>query len=164
MFDPYAGAGGHQPNGFDQLAALYNSFVVTDCHVAVTCVAPSSGTAFLAVGWGPSSAAPTIAGLSCSAAGEKDNNRWWYVPPSPARPSDSTVDLGTFNIANIESKTNIMILADVNYQGGVANDPPAQPQITFALGDFVANASTAQFIVTLTYHAVWKGRRALGPS
>lgn len=35
MYDPYAGVGGHQPRGFDQVMALYDHFLVTYATISV---------------------------------------------------------------------------------------------------------------------------------
>lgn len=132
MYDPYIPAGGHQPYGFDQLAAMYSSYVVTSCHVQVTFSPPSTNDCFLAVGWGPSGQPFDPVGYSFTGAnniGEKDNSRWALLPTAAASVKDYSLDLGTFNIANVESKKQLAILTDINYQGGVANNPPAFPTI-----------------------------------
>ena len=41
LYDPYLGAGGHQPNGFDQLAAMYERYVVVGAKITVMPLAPS---------------------------------------------------------------------------------------------------------------------------
>lgn len=37
IFDPYDAAGGHQPLGFDQMAALYTKWVVIEAEIKVVC-------------------------------------------------------------------------------------------------------------------------------
>lgn len=164
MWDPYTPAGGHQPYGFDQLAAMYNAYVVTSCHISVTLSVPSTADCYFAYAWGPSSAPGAVASFSFTGAnniGEKDNARWFMLPTAQANTKDFTVDLGTFNIGNVESKSNKIILTDINYQGGVGNNPPACPNICFGLGTLATTGSTVTAVVQITYHATWRGRKTL---
>ena len=48
-FDPYGGSGGHQPMGYDQMAALYNHYVVLGSKLVCTFSATSTSSS-LAVG------------------------------------------------------------------------------------------------------------------
>lgn len=44
LYDPDISAFGHQPRGHDQLAAIYNRYLVTGSHIKVTPIAQSTGT------------------------------------------------------------------------------------------------------------------------
>jgi hypothetical protein len=48
LFDPYVPVGGHQPMGFDQLAALYAHYVVDKCHIHIQ-VLPTTAQATPAI-------------------------------------------------------------------------------------------------------------------
>lgn len=165
MYDPYLGAGGHQPYGFDELSPWYNSYVVTAVDVAVTIVAPSEGSAYLGFAWRPSGGSFNPTGLGVSDFAEKDNTRWIYIPPSPAKAADATISLGRFPIARLEGKKESQILAENEFQGTPAGNPASVPQLMFALGSLAgASASTALLVVQLTYHATWRGPKTFGQS
>lgn len=155
MYDPYLGAGGHQPYGFDELSPWFNSYTVSQCEVTVTAVAPNSGSAVLGISWRPSAGSFNPAGLGISDFAEKDNTRWVYVPPQPARFGDNTVALQTFDIAKIEGRTRSQIMTEGNYTGTPAGNPALVPQLMFTLGDVAgASSTTVALVIELTYTAI----------
>lgn len=165
MYDPYLGAGGHQPYGFDELSPWFNSYCVTSCEVAVTAVAPNSGSVVLGISWRPSAGSFNPAGLGISDFAEKDNSRWVYVPVTPARFGDNTVALQPFDIAKLEGKTRSQILTENEFQGTPAGNPASVPQLFFNTADAAGTSgSTCALIVELTYTAIWRGRKTFGQS
>lgn len=165
LYDPYLGAGGHQAYGFDQLTPWYNSYCVTSCHVSILCTTASTDSAFIGIGWKPSVGGFTINGLGVSDMGEKDNARWALVPKVPARASDAVLDLGTFNIAQMEGRTASQIRTEDDYQGTVVGNPTLGPSLMVALGDLGgANGTTANFVITLSYTTTWRGRKTQAQS
>lgn len=165
LFDPYAGAGGHQAYGFDQLTPWYNSYCVTDCHVSVCVSSASTNSTFLGIGWKPSVGTFSINGLGVTDMGEKDNARWVICPTTPARASDSVIDLGTFSVGQLDGKTKKQILNEDDYQGTAGSNPTLAPTIMFALGELGGGANaTANFVITLSYTTVWRGRKTQAQS
>lgn len=162
MFDPYLGAGGHQPYGFDQLTPWFGIYIVESVDVTVTLLAPSTAQTYLSVAWRPSAGSFTIAGLGVNDVGEKDNMRWLHVPQAPAKSSDSTTKIGKFLIHKVEGSTKQICLTEDDYQGTATSNPGRQPRLMFALGDIGGgSASTCQIVVQLEYHTLWRQRKTV---
>lgn len=166
MYDPETIIGGHQPYGFDQMAALYNTFTVTDIEINLHYAAPSDPSCYLVAAIRPSGGTFNPSGLGVQDVVEKDNVRWFMTPETQGQKvGDSTISLGKIPINYVQGVSRKAIIEGTNYSGSVTADPTTVPQFGICLGN-VAGASdpTMVIIVELIYHAIWSGPRTVGQS
>lgn len=165
LYDPYLGAGGHQPYGFDEMAPLYGTYTVTSVSLRITYAVPSDGATYLVVGWRPTNSSFSITGLGVSDVCEKDSVAWFPLPSVPARIGDSTIDLGHFPIHKVEGRTPAQILAEQGYSGTAAANPANVPRFMISSGNLAgASATTCALVIQLEYTTVWRAPNIVGQS
>lgn len=150
LYDPDFTGTGHQPYGFDQLAALYKKYMVSDVLVKVTFMNPGVNGVACAATIQSSQDALALTGYSPEAVGERSNV--WI------RPLNATGDqIVTFQqkvpLNVLEGLTRPQYLADTdNYGANVGSNPTLWTTLRVADGSFVnASASAVTVFVELTF-------------
>jgi hypothetical protein len=163
LFDPDFTFAGHQPYGFDQLAAIYNSYLVTAVTVDMTFTDPAIDGLICAAVVQPSLAATTLAGVSPPTAVE------W---PFTARAFLNNTGeqkvrfLRRFTMEEIEGLSKVQYTAALSQYGAlVSANPTNSPWLRVAVASLDAAASgSARFQVLLTYEVEMYQRSILPQS
>jgi len=158
LFDPNATIGlGHQPRGFDQLAALYNKYVVTSCRIEITPLnknytdlVPVKYTLFASTDATFNPGTPGLDGnweehplrISniCQSGGHQSN-------------TGSTVNPRIVQFIKLKDIINKNPLSDDNSEAAVTTNPVQTAMAFLVAGHGSGNAVTATFQITLTYWA-----------
>jgi len=119
LFDPDLTAVGHQPYGFDQLAALYNRYRVISCGYRINLSMSSADSPFMLA------AMPANTEVTASTGSElRENPRARYITQNPG--AASVYLSGKSYIPNIVGRTKAQYMADDRYQAVVTADPQEQ--------------------------------------
>ncbi len=166
LFEPRSG--GHQPFGFDQMAALYARYKVHKVHVKVETFPTGSGAtlgvAYQLVGiFPPGSAQTTLNVLLAANMGENFNvsSKLWLVNAVQPVTFEATYDIATIaGLTREEFESNIE-----DYSALVSASPTRFPFMEVNLAPVVA-ASGSDFssTVTLTFFAEFWQRISLAGS
>lgn len=164
MFDPDVAAGGHQPLGFDQMTALYNSFYVESSSIEVDQITLNAGTNSAVAGLGHVLvwADTNLSGASswynaherCAAAGGKVR-RW-----------NSTYNY-SFSPLKLKASTKSILARgeDQDTSGSASADPTTQWYWHIELwSEDVSVARVVALNLKVTYNAVWSEPVALASS
>lgn len=114
VFDPDRTGVGHQPYGFDQLAALYNRYRVIGCSYNITAY---NGTTPIRFGALPTNEVPPIGNLDelC----ENPRSRWAIQVPG----GNTKMIKGYVSIPSLTGRTKAQYMADDRYQSTVTGNP-----------------------------------------
>lgn len=163
LFDPNFTGTGHQPNGFDQLAALYNKYYVDK--VDITLLFSTIGsTADICCA---SSLQPistfALAGITVDAATE---NNLVSTAILSASGNSRTVEVKlSVDIPKLLGLSHEQYISDDRYQALVTANPSLGPAITVAIGSYSGVASEAASCqIVLDMHAVFFARKNLSQS
>lgn len=116
LYDPDRTGVGHQPYGFDQLAALYNRYRVISCGYRLNLAV---GTSTQPVILTAMPANIVVTGGSCSEM--RENPRTKYITQNPG--ASSIVLRNKSQIPSIVGRTKAQYMADDRYQAEVTSDP-----------------------------------------
>lgn len=151
LYDPDATIGGHQPQGFDQMAAIYMKYNVYKTHVKIRILNATDSTNCLCVQVKPMGGSYTMASttpdVACETAniividGQKENPSTWEQ---------------TFYIGQIEGVPNSGVTGDISYSAAINGNPALVPTLNLACGNWNAVVNTSiRVAVELTYYARW---------
>lgn len=139
LFDPNLTGVGHQPYGFDQLAAIYNRYRV----IATSyCINAYSGTSPIRFACIPVNDAPPINNLSelC------ENPRAYWKLQYPG--GDTQYIKGKTSIPSLMGRTKQQYMADDRFQAEVTSSP-LEAALLYITGQSMTDSS-ADFTMTLT--------------
>lgn len=159
MFDPYLGVGGHQPYGFDQMAAWYGLYTVYRVSVQIQVISANQAAAALVWRVKPFYATTPFNGLLYEDFLETPNGGAQVASEVFSNNKVQTFDLGTWDINQIEGVDRDKIMDELNYSGTVTGNPLVQPVLQLGCCNAqLINDPSIRVIVTLVYHARWSGR------
>lgn len=159
LFDPDFSGGGHQPYGFDQLAALYNRYRVISCGYRIQ---------LAVVGTGPSimlTAMPSNQNVTAGTGSEiRENPRAKYIVQNPG--ASAVVLSNKVYIPSLVGRNKAQYMADDRYQSLVTSSPNEDAYLniqTFAPSTDLPLGSVAVQIV-MEFTAEFFDMKALGQS
>lgn len=142
VWDPDRTGVGHQPYGFDQLAALYNRYRVIACSYVVSCYAGGSPIRYSVL---PCNAIPPINNVSEMC--ENPRSRFMLQYPG----GNTTMIKGKTYLPALVGRTKAQYMADDRYQAE-KNASPQELALLFITCQTMADAATtANLTVTLEY-------------
>lgn len=157
IFDPDVAVGGHQPYGFDQMAAFYNKYLVTRALVELTLTNPSADGLIFACQVRSPSGAFGVSGNDVDSVAERQGAMVKYINDSGAQ-----VYTLKFDLPNHE----IMGLSPAQYAGQidqtgalVSANPNLMNNIVFAISN-QANSNNESLIVMvrISYDVTYSDR------
>ncbi len=157
LFDPDFTSGGHQPYGFDQIAAWYNRYIVTRVRIELTVTDPSADGLFFGAQIRTTAAAASISNESI---GEHDERQGCMTKPINNTGSQVTVMRFDLPLHEVHGLTQTEWLGDISSHGAtVSNNPAIVSFLSFA----IANASSTtnasvKVLCRLTYDCEFSER------
>lgn len=119
LYDPDFSGGGHQPYGFDQLAALYNRYRVISCGYRLNVGVGTTTVPFIFT------AMPANVNVVATTVSEiRENPRAKYVTQNPG--AGVVVLHGKNYLPSIVGRNKAQYMADDRYQATVLTDPAEQ--------------------------------------
>lgn len=159
MYDPDQTGTGHQPMFFDQLAALYNHYVVIGSKITVKCVPSTSTTVpqFVGVNINDDSSLP--GGVDVNTINEQPDSVFRQIAYAPDKPITITRKWSA------KKRFGGSILANTELQGTPTTDPTEQSFFTLynVAVDGASNVG-CWMTVTIEYIAIWKELKDVGGS
>jgi len=160
LFDPNFTGVGHQPRGFDQMAAFYSKNVVYKVHVQIRVLGQTAGSSpynFLAINVRNSESTYVLSGSKTSdEIQEVSNNTVMAIDPTGV--NNKTFDQ-EFYLADVDGVAREKIFTDIIYEGGSTFNPQRTAYLSVATGnndDIVSQAIRLQ--VNLVMYAKWYAR------
>ena len=160
LFDPNLTGTGHQPKGFDQLAALYNRYRVYKCEYKIT-FAQFSNAVPIYCGVAPTN---TLTGFT-DITDHAEMSESKYVIAVNSAPLLTGSFRGTVDLAKLNGKTRIAYEADDTTQALTTTNPAEQLNLHVLCQtlDNSTNLSVYAF-VQLWYHVEFSDPTQLGQS
>lgn len=156
VYDPNVTGVGHQPYGFDQLAALFNHYRVFKCswHVAF---APSNDRLHIAVG--PVNGSSTFS--SVESLGEFPSAVSRVLGYSGGIPC---VFKGSCYLPRLTGATSVQYRTDDRYSSIVSDNPAEAMNLNIAVYNPSGSTVATSMTITLVYHTEFYDPLVLGPS
>ena len=142
IFDPDRTAGGHQPYGHDQLAALYNRYRVISCNYVLSAYTGSSPIRFGVVPANEVKTFTTVADLI-------ENPRAQYRFQVPG--GDTQVITGKCYIPSLMGRSKTQYMSDDRYQAAFGSSPAELAILNCTALSLAEVGVTVQFQLTLEY-------------
>lgn len=164
IYDCDATGGGHQPSGFDQMAAFYHRYKVNGVRLKLHITDPSvDGIRVVYVVLNPSNTSESLTGDSRDAAAEVQQSGWFDINNSGKQTYTKTCYLPIWKVSGL---TKLQFRADPdNYTGPVTGDPGSLVQFAVAIADLNQNGVGAcTGTVELTYSVMFYQRKFLAQS
>jgi len=160
LFDPNLTGTGHQPKGFDQLAAFYNRYRVYDCDYEITFV-QTSNVIPLYCGAAPTN---TLTGFT-DITDHAETPYCQYLFAVNSNPLQTGKFRGHVDLAKLNGKTRVAYAADDTTQALTTANPAEQLNLHVMLqsSDNSTNVSAFAF-VQLKYHVEFSDPAQLGQS
>lgn len=169
LFDPNLQVGGHQPYGFDQLAAVWKSYTVYGVRIIITSDASNVTTtalngAVMCLRIASSSTlTASLVSLSVEEFREKAGCLVW-----DGEQQGGKLDLGYMSIADIEGVEKNKVMNDNVYTAAVTSSPLLQPEIQFCLssntGAGSALGALRRYNILIDYYVKMYGTTAMTAS
>jgi len=169
LFDPNLQVGGHQPYGFDQIAAVYKSYLTYGVRVIITSdCSNGSPTSLngccLALRVASSSTLTlSIVSLNLEDFREKAGCLVW-----DGEQQGGKLDLGYMSIADIEGCEKAKVMNDNVYAAAVTASPLLQPEVQFCLssntGAGAALGAARRYSILIDYYVKFYGPTTLAQS
>lgn len=162
MFDPDFSVGGHQPGGYDQLMAIYESYCVTEVEYKVIFYNVNTSNAASIVGCQVSDNSSTSGIIGTFI--ENGNCQHTVVSPTTATPVKTLT--GTVDIAKLMGVSRSQLLADDTFWGNSSADPVDQAYLKCftAPMDVGSDGPLVRCSVELKFKAVLMGGRFVSQS
>jgi hypothetical protein len=161
LYDPDFTSTGHQPYGFDQLAALYRRYRVTRCDVDITFSSPTSNNMVAAVTCQSAHGAFSMAGKAVNAVSEKPQTWVGRVNTSGSQKIRFHASLP---IAGLEGVPEATVLSNEAYSAAVTTNPNNPLYVRVAVADHDDASQALVAFVRLTYHCTFYERRTMTQS
>lgn len=156
IFDPDRSGVGHQPYGFDQLAAIYNRYRVISCSWNINAI---SGTSAFRIAALPSNDAPLS--LNMSYICENPRAKWAIQLPG----GDTKTLRGKTYIPSLVGRTKAQYLADDRYQSLTTGSPSELALLNILVKDLQDGVgSGGQCVITMEYTVEFFDANVLGQS
>ena len=158
VYDPDTTVGGHQPQGYDTMATLYNRYIVYGVSIQLE-VFPTQS---------PIPPNPSVVCYRLSSAndgwnfaGKRDIDFLEQSMSGAAAVNEdgrpTVIDLGYITIGDVQGQTTREIMAGANFASVPGSNPSTVPLIKLGLSnvDSFAEANSRLCRITLIYHTVW---------
>lgn len=158
LWDPNYTGIGHQPHGFDQLAALYNRYRVIKCNYAINAVDQSGQYITVA-------ALPANQQVNAITLSEmRENPRCRYMTQAPNAAMKTLK--GSVYLPSLVGRNKAQYMADDHYQSEVTTSPfeAALLNVYVQRLDEGLNVINVPFVITLTYTVEFFDVKNLGQS
>ncbi len=157
IFDPDFTSGGHQPYGFDQMAAWYNRYLVTRARVELTVTDPGADGIFFGAMIRTTAGAASIANESI---GEHDERQGCMTKPLNNTGSQVAPLIFDLPLHVVHGMTKTEWVGGIDTHGATVS---ANPSLVSFLSFAVANASSAsnvavKVLVRITYDVEFSER------
>jgi len=169
LFDPNLQVGGHQPYGFDQIAAVYKSYVTYGVRVIITSDCSNSsttaqnGTCLAARLACSSTLTLSIVSLNLEDFREKAGCMVW-----DGEQQGGKLDLGYMSIADLEGVDKNKVMTDNVYASAVTANPLLQPEIQLCVssntGAGAALGALRRYSILIDYYVKFYGPTTLPQS
>lgn len=161
LFDPDKTATGHQPYGFDQLAAVYNRYKVVGATLELTINDPTVDG--MAVGWmftNPSNLATSLSSTNMDISPEIQQTGVVRINDTGSQTKRKVFKLSMARLAGL---TNLQFKADPdNYTAPVTSNCGNELALHIASGTYRGTTSESVFVhVKITYHAMFYQRKIM---
>lgn len=161
LYDPDFSGLGHQPYGFDQMAALYRFYKVNGVLIQMSIFEPSNDDLVFGACVQPSTATTTITGNVLDTIQEQQTSLTRYVSNTG---SQKAYIKQFFRINVIEGLTKLQF-SDQDYAAEINANPYKTPYLRMAVGSSGANSGhTVKVMLTLTYYCKFNGIRTFSQS
>lgn len=169
LFDPNFTGVGHQPRGFDQMAAFYTEYVVYKVDVQVRIMSQTSGV--------------NIAGNFVAISVRPFNNNSYSLGPARRygelleQPTNTIITMerddicqnktwdATFWIADIEGIPRGQIYQDTSYKAPYTANPTKTPYLSLAVGSTnELSGGNVKMAVSFVFHTLWSSPILVGQS
>lgn len=169
LFDPNFTGTGHQPRGFDQMAALYTEYVVYKVQIQVRIMYQSSGV--------------NVAGNFVAISVRPFNNNSYSLGPARRygelleQPTNTIITMeddnpcqnktwdATYWIADIEGIPRGEIYQDTSYKAYYTSNPTKSPYLSLAVGSTNEQpGGTVKMAVSFVFHTLWSSPILVGQS
>lgn len=154
VYDPDRTGVGHQPYGFDQLAALYNRYRVISCSYVIN-VSSGANVRFASIA---SNETPSV--LSLSDLVERPKAQW-KVQPAGANPQYLK---GSCYIPSLVGRNKAEYMADDRYQSNITGSPAELALLSIMCRQLDDTAVDAFCSITLNYTVEYFDINQLGQS
>jgi len=160
LYDPDITGSGHQPYGYDQLAALYKLYRVEGVRISITAFASEWGSLVVGAQVACANDTAALAGSSIQTVDERPGTVILY----PSYPSGGTLlakITQNFRIAQIEGISARALADDTqNYTAAVTTNPVRMPYLLVAAANPDASVTTysCRVLVELEYDAIFYER------
>lgn len=159
IYDPDFTGGGHQPYGFDQLAALYNRYRVIACGYRIQLAVVSTASSIMLT------AMPSNQNVTAGTGSEiRENPRAKYIVQNPG--ASAVVLSGKSYLPSLVGRNKAQYMADDRYQALVTANPSEDAFLniqTFSPSTDVPLGSVAVQVV-MEYTVEFFDMKALGQS
>lgn len=156
VFDPNRTGIGHQPYGYDQLAALYNRYRVISCSYNITAYSGGSVVRVAAI---PCNEIFTTT-PSVSAACENPRSKWIIQIPG----GNTKLLKGNVYMPSLVGRNKAQYMADDRFQAQVGSNPAEAGLLGIFGADIGDLSATIQCTITLNYVVEWFDVISLGQS
>lgn len=169
VYDPDQSGTGHQPFGYDELAAVYNRYKVLGCSVDLyftDTLGTGNDGGGQTVCWqinNPSNSGSTIAGLQTNVVRERSMGGGCHLSDTDVRKRIKFF-IPMYKAAGI---TKLQFNSDPdNYTGAVTSNPGNLIQLALASADLRGDTNTKSVLChyRLTYHVIMYDRKILSQS
>ncbi len=159
LYDPDITGVGHQPYGFDQVAALYSNYLVTAVDIQIRAVTPGGSNDMCILAALTGSAAVSLSGINVDAAVEKQG-----VITKPISASginrNTVISLNGVRIASTLGLTEAQYRAELALYGAAVTASPTTPSVLRVnVASYDGTASeTVTIQVVIIYHCEFYNR------
>ncbi len=157
LFDPNVTGTGHQPKGFDQLAALYNKYRVFRVHyrcvVLLDHVTPWSIKLVAA----PTNSNSALSGIDSAA-------EQWGATQADGTTSVPAMVTGTVDLAELNGKSRFSYAADDTTAANVTASPTELLNLHVCAANFTGLAQNVYYDVSIIYECEFSDPNQLGQS
>jgi len=158
MYDPNFSGTGHQPLYFDQMAALYDHFVVIGSKIKFTLVPGGATTAPCAFGINVNDDTTVVPSEFTSLSEQTQSNIKYFAP-------NNTKPLALTKTWSAKKFFGGSILANTELQGSPASGPTEQSYFALYIQSLDGATTAACYaVVEITYIALWKELKDIAAS
>ncbi len=159
LYDPDVTGVGHQPYGFDQVAALYSKYLVLSCDVQIRAVTPGGQADMCILAAFTGSQAVSLSGITVDAATEKQGVITKSISSSGSN-RNVVINLPAIPLPKSLGLTPVQYMAELGtYGAAVTASPTVQSFLRVNVASYNGTASEDVTIqVVIIYHAEFYDR------
>jgi len=163
LYDPDFTYTGHQPYGFDQLAAIYGQYIADRVDIEVIASDPTADGLALCAVVQPSQASTTVSGKLADQISEQELGAVAYLNNTGAQ---KVRLVRSFDLATVEGITRAQYNGQLSvYGAAISANPSLSPWLRIALSDMNGvSGSACRVMINLVYHCRFYRRNVLSQS